>query len=155
MIQQTHRTIHFTEYIPIRGREKDIDSPPLVHIDVKHNIIKFNARTLAILGMDGKFISFYMEPTKMIVGWSIREGLSEEMLKMKKFRLVKSHKDSGVWTTSINGIMKAFNGRVSKDNYKKLEVKKYIETEGVLEKGTVYYYVQLTQPYENIKETGD
>lgn len=147
MIEQTHRKIHFSEYIPERGREKDTDAPPVVTITIKAGTIKFPKRSVIVLGMEGKFISFYYEATKKIVGWVLKDKLDDKLLHSKKYRLVKVGK-SGGWTTTIQGILRAFNGRLTEESYKKLEVKKYIEIDGVLERGTIYYYVELNDKYD-------
>lgn len=151
MIQQTHRKIHFTEYVPEKGREKDTDAPPVATIRRKQGTIQFPKRSVAILQMEGKFISFYYEATKKIVGWVIRDNLDEKLLHSKKYRLIKVGK-SGGWTTTIKGIVKAFNGRLTEETYNKLEVKKYIEEEGILERGTIYYYVELNDKYDDTEK---
>lgn len=150
MIVETKRKIHFSEYIPKKGRQKDTDAPSVVTVSRVHKNIRFPNRTLIKLGMEAKFVSFYYEATKKIIGWVICDNLSEKQLALKKYRLVKPNAKSHQWTTSVAGIIEAFNGRLTKDTYK-CEVNKYVEQEGVIEKGTIYYYVQLNDDYDKDK----
>ena len=145
MIEQTTRKIHFIEYSPRSGRARDTDSPPWVRLTIKDKSISFGIRTIAKLQMDNAFLKFFYEPTKKIVGWSIKKGLSEVELASKKWRLVKPQ-PSG-WTTTIGGILSNFTNNYSKPSYK-LEIKRYVEQQDPFEKGREYYYVQIQDEYE-------
>lgn len=147
MIQEVKRKIHFTSYVPEKGREKDTDNPPTVSIAIKPASIRFGPRTIAILAMEGKFISFYYEATKKIVGWTLHTALDEAQIKSAKYRLVKVNPATNSYTTTIQGILNQIKG-LTKESYKNLEIKKYVEQEGILSKGDVYYFVQLTEDYE-------
>jgi len=95
------------------------------------------------------FISFYYDSTRKIIGWKVKGELSENQLKSKKYKLVKSNPRSAAYVTTIQGILEQVNGQLTKDKYKNLEVKKYVEKQGILDKGEVYYYVQLKDTYED------
>lgn len=140
MIQQTNRKIHFTEYVPVRGREKNTDRPPTVRVNAKSGTLNFNQRTIEILGLGGAFIKLYSESTKKIIGFTVHNHLTESQLTSKKYRMVKVN-NSGQAVIGIKGIIEQFSG-IKGQTYK-CEVKKYVETEGILEKGTTYYYVRL------------
>ena len=146
MIQETHHKIYFTEYTPTQGREKDTDSPPTVRLTIKDSSISFCQRTLIKLQLDGKFIKFFYEPVKKIIGWTIHNTLSDGELATKKYRLVKCS-SVGSYNTTIMGILRMFSSNFSKNSYK-LEVKKYVENQDILSKGDTYYYVQITDEYE-------
>lgn len=140
MIQQTTRKIHFSEYIPTKGREKDIDKPPTVRVNVKSGSLNLSTRTLSILGLDGQFIKLFYEPTRKIIGFTKHSGLSNEQVASKKYRLVKPN-SSGQSVVSVMGILKTFAG-LQALKYK-CEIKKYVEMDGIMNKGTTYYYIQL------------
>lgn len=146
MIQEVKKQIHFQAYIPRGGPRKDLDAPPTVTIIKKNGRIDFPARTLSKLGMEEKFISFYFEPTRKIIGWQIKSSLSEgqKVGRASRWKFVKPT-SNGNYHTTIKGIIDSFNGSLTKDKYKKIEIKKYIEQEGILEKGTVYYFVELKE----------
>lgn len=148
MITEVKRQIHFQEYNPLKGRKKDTDTPPVVTIDRKYNKIVFPSRTLTILGMDDKFMSLYYEPTRKIIGWRLKDKLNEKEFvgKKSKWKLVK-RTVNGNWTCLIKGILDSFNGSLKQEKYKDLEVKKYVEQEGIINKGDVYYFVELKDEY--------
>lgn len=144
MIQQVKRQIYFQPYTPTKGRRKNTDAPPTVTIYKKLGKIVFSRQTVSTLGMDQRFIAFYFDPTKKIIGWRIKDTLQngETIGRSCKWKLVKTNVN-GVYVTTITGIMSAFNGSLTQDIYKALEIKKYVETEGILERGTVYYFVDM------------
>lgn len=148
MITEVKRQIYFQPYVPLKGRKKDIDAPPVVTIDTKYNKIVFPARTLSILGLENKFIAFYFEPTRKIIGWRIKDNLGAgELLGRKaKWKLVKIN-TNGNWTCIIKGIIDNFGVSLKQEKYKNLEIKKYVEQEGVIDKGTTYYFVELKEEY--------
>jgi hypothetical protein len=92
--------------------------------------------------MDGKLVRFFFDSTKKIVGWQV-QSKSMELAATKNWKLVKANK-TGMAQFSISGILKSFIG-LKKDSYKKLEIKKYVVTQGVLEKGQQYYYVKVDE----------
>lgn len=141
MIKTTTRTIYFIPYSAKVGRKVDTDSPPTASIDTKHCILRFGRRTLQKLNMDGKFVRFFFDPDKNILGWQIQDrpmGLDEA----KSWKLTKMNR-SGVATFWVTGILQKFRG-LTKDSYLGLEIKRYVVTnQSVIEKGQTYYYVQV------------
>ena len=139
MPQQTHRQIHFTQYIPGR-KKKEKEGPLLASVSVKHGLLILPGTTLKKLGMVDKFIRLYYEPTKKIIGWQIvNDSLNQEQLKTAK--LVKIYPATNNYKTTITPMLREFKG-LKKESYTSLEVKKYVET-GLLDRGTTYYYVKL------------
>ena len=142
MIKETHRKIAFIPYLSRkRTREDDSAVKPLTAgVSVKFASINMPRRTCGTLGMTGKLVKFFFEPTRKIVGWRIYpQSVSLESL--KEYKLCKPNPDSGTWQVSIKGILNEMKG-LNPDGNKKLVVHKYIEQD-MLSKGDAYYYVQL------------
>lgn len=142
MIKTTTRTIHFIPYDPKKGRTKDTEEAPTCTVSAKFGLISFSKKAVDQLQMDGKLVRFFFDSTKKIVGWQV-QSKSMELAATKNWKLVKANK-TGMAQFSINGILKSFIG-LTKDSYKKLEIKKYVVTQGVLEKGQQYYYVKVDE----------
>lgn len=147
MIQEVNKQIHFQSYVPVKGRKKDTDAPPTATVNKRLGKITFGSRTLAKLKMHDKFIAFYYEPTKKIVGWQIKDRLEHGELagKHSSWKLVKTYgRGLGFYSVQIKGILDTMVG-LGKDIYKNLEVKRYVEKEGILERGSVYYFVEVKE----------
>lgn len=142
MIEEVKKKIHFSPYFPQRGKEKDESPAPTVTINRKHNKLIFNRSCIDELSMDAKFIRLYYEPSKHIIGWQIKSVLPQ--LEMKNWKLVRKNKQNGVYTVQIKKMLEEFNG-LRYDSYKHLPVKKYIEQEGIMEKGSTYYFVEMIE----------
>lgn len=148
MIQEVRKSIHFSPYIPSVGRKKDEEPAPTVSVDGVKGRISFGAKTLKKLGMIDKFVCFYYEPTRKIIGWRVRDKLDVGQLygKNEKWKLVKTFgKGTGFWITGVKGIVEEFKGFKRDGNYKKLEVLKYIETASILDKNEVTYFVEVAE----------
>jgi len=157
MIQEVRKSIAFKDYVPKRGRDKDEDPAPTVTIDRKRGRITFNTKVLNKLSMANKFIAFYFEPTRKIIGWKVVNQLPPGVKAgpYAKWRYCKPYgkgaaNGKGFWITSIKGILEEFNGSLKSDTYKDLEVKKYIETASVLDRGQVTYFVEVKEKTDKL-----
>lgn len=141
MIKTTTRTIYFVPYVPVKGKPKDTEAPPTATVSKKYGHIQFGKRAIRSLQMEGRFIKFFYDSAKNTIGWQIRsEAMS--LGEAKVWKLVKLNK-AGNASFSIVGIINSFRG-LTKDNYKKLEIKKYVVTnQSILEKGQQYFYVKV------------
>lgn len=141
MIKTTTRTMYFTAYIPTKGKKKDESAPCYAAVDVKHGNMRLSKKTLIDLGMEGKFVKLFSDPDRDAIGWQIRSDAPVDELKIKLWRLVKSN-SSGQATISISGILKQFRNLEEK-TYKKLEIKKYVPQNQVLDAGESYFYIKV------------
>ena len=152
MIQEVRKSIAFSPYVPKAGRPKDEDPAPTVNLDAKRGRLVFGAKALRKMNMVNKFVAFYYEPTRKIIGWKVSSVLEpgEKVGKNSKWSLVKPYgKGSGFWVGGVKGIVAEFRGLKS-SNYKGLEVKKYIETASVLDKGTTLYFVEVREKTDRL-----
>lgn len=141
MIKETTQKINFSSYEGKKGRSRDESAPVIVSVDAKWFLICFSARAIEEMNMNNKFIKFYHESTKKIIGWQLTDRLDEIALKSKKYRLVNQNKTTGEYKASISGILKQFMN-VEPIRYK-CEVKKYRETSDILTRGEEFFFVQL------------
>lgn len=141
MIKTTTRTMYFTPYIPQKGKKKDESAPCFAAVDVKHGTLRLSKRTLIDLGMEGKFVKLYVDPDREAIGWQIRSDAPVDELKVKLWRLVKSN-SSGQAAISISGILKQFRNLEEK-TYKRLEIKKYVPQNQVMDAGQAYFYIKV------------
>jgi hypothetical protein len=143
-IKETARKIHFMPYIGGRGGSKAEDTAsPTMSLSVKYSMLSFSKSLMLELGLEGKFIKLYFEPTRKIIGFQLKNALSEADLKSKAWKLVKPFKNQDTWKVSVGKMIAEFSGRLTKESYKNLPVKKYVERQGVMSSGDVFYYVQL------------
>lgn len=146
MVKQTLRKIHFMAYTP-RTKHKDpaSDRPLTAAVMVKYGTLMFPNRTCTQLGMTGKLVRLFYEPTRKIIGWRVY-NTSVSLSGLKDYKLCKPHANSGTWNVSIRGILNEMRGLKEK-TYGKLVVKKYVDKD-LLNKGDTYYYVQIKEASE-------
>lgn len=149
-IKETTKKIHFMPYVAKKGREKDTDPAPTVTVNRKYNYILFSKSAIKEMGLDGKFLHFYFEPIKKIIGWQVRETIQQS--DMKAWRLVKAPK-AGNWKTTIKKMLDEFNGRLTKVSYEALPVQRYREINPLSEyKNQVFYFIELIDNPEELKK---
>lgn len=141
MIQETQRKIHFTPFELKRGREKDTSPVPTLTLNTETGGLVFSKSLMTELSLEGKFVKFFYEPVKRIIGFQIRHVVTDGEL--KTWKLVKSSGNTGIWKVSIGRLLHQFNSVPTKKLYSLMPVKKYIEKDAIFGKGEVYYYVQL------------
>lgn len=140
-IEKQEGKIHFVEYIPHQKAERDAKKESFTaSIDVKSGYLRLGKPAIAKMNLDGKFVKFYFEPSKKIIGWKIKDsiGSSKEELSLWK-PIIMGKKVQAI--LGIRGILSQFVG-VSKENYKGLEIKHYKDY-GPLADGEELYYVKL------------
>ncbi len=141
MIEETTKKINFLAYNPDMPVKKEAKDAPTVTVSVKYNKIVFGASVLRETGMEGKFIRLYFEASRKIIGWQLRDSVSQG--EMKVWKLVKSYGTNKVWTASITKILSQMRG-LKKETYTKVPVQKYREMSPISQhKGEIFYFVEL------------
>lgn len=148
MIKEVHRKIEFSPYNPTRGKDKDTSDAPTCNVNNKSHQFTFSKSCIQELSMDGKFVRLFYAPNR-IIGFQIRNSVNQT--EMKTWRMVRAGKTTGIYIVGIRKLLEQFNGSLKRPLYNKLPVKKYIEKEGIMEKGSVYYFVQLVENPELLK----
>lgn len=149
-IKETTKKIHFIPYTAGRGREKDESPSPTITLNRKYQTISFTATSMREMSMDGKFIRFYFEPIKKVIGWQLRDHVLQS--EMKTWKLVKAKK-TGAWQTFIGKMLKQFDNRLKKEAYKDVAIQKYREINPLSEyKNQVFYFVELVDDPEELKK---
>ncbi len=140
-IQETKRKIHFNFFDLTRGKMKDTSPAPTVSLD--KGKLRFNRSVIDELVLDGKFVAFYYDPIRSIVGFRVREQIDQR--EMKTWKLVRQNKTNKCWTVQIGKLLAAIDSKELDKTYRNLPVKKYVEQSDVLARGDVYYYFKLQQ----------
>lgn len=150
MIEETKRKIHFIPYTGGRGKEKDTSPAPTITLSRKYNSLSFSRAAILEMGMDNKFVRFYFEPIKKIIGWQIKPGVTQQ--DMKQWKIVKQ-KPNGGWQTNVKKLLDQFEGRLTKEVYKGLTVQKYREIGALSEyKNETFFFVELVDNPEELKK---
>lgn len=149
-IKETSKKIHFIPFTGGRGREVDDSPAPTITINRKNFTVLFSTGAVREMGLDGKFIRFYFEPIKKVIGWQVRDIVKQN--EMKVWKLVKASKVGG-WQCSIGKLLKQFDGRLKKELYKGVPIQKYREANSLSEyNGQVFYFVELVDDPEELKK---
>ena len=139
MIETTHKAFQFIPYQRRSGRVKDTSKAPTVLVSKKYKNITFNRACVEELKMQGQFIRFFYEPVKKIVAWKLDVKFSGD--DNKGWKLVVVRKNGSV-IFSIGSMIRDFNGSLTQDSYR-LDVRKNVVTQGLMDKGDTYYYVEV------------
>ncbi len=148
MIKETTRKINFLAYNPKKGRQKDERQAPTVNVFADAGRIQFGRYALEQMAMEGKFVRFYYEPIKKIIGWKVCNEVINQK-EMKLWKVCNSH-SNGVWQVSIKKMLEQFQGKEHLAvKYKNVQVKKYRETGIMSLPNDTYYYVVLQEEEED------
>lgn len=149
-IKETTKKIHFIPYTAGRGREKDESPAPTITVNRKYQTISFTAEAVREMSMDGKFIRFFFEPIKKVIGWQLRDMVQQN--EMKTWKLVKAKK-GGSYQTFIGKMLKQFDNRLKKESYKNVAIQKYREINSLSEyKNQVFFFIELVDDPEELKK---
>lgn len=149
-IKETTKKIHFIPYISGRGKEKDLSPAPTVTVNRKFQTISFTAVAVREMGMDKKFIRFYFEPIKKVIGWQLRDIVQQN--EMKTWKLVKV-KPTGSFQTFIGKMLKEFDNKLTMEVYKNVPIQKYREINSLSEyKNQTFYFVELVDDPAELKK---
>ncbi len=152
MIKETTNKINFLPYIPKRGRAKNTDAPPTITLFVEKGRMQFNRYAVDQMQMVGKFVRFFYEPTRKIIGWKVQDTVDQS--EMKLWKVCRTHKN-GMWFISVNKMLDLFplGRKALSPVYRDMVVKKYRDI-GLLSKSNdTYYFVELKGEYAE-KEKG-
>lgn len=129
-------------YQTTKGRAEDTSAPPTVVVNKKFGRLVFSRAAIREIGMVGKFVKLYYEPTRKIIGWRIRDKV--EQTEMKAWKLCKPNKTTGTWTMGIKKMLDEFNGSLTRESYPALPVQKYREMDKLHEHtGEIFYFVEV------------
>lgn len=147
MIKETTKKIYFISFDGKKGRgAKDpTELAPTVGVSTKHKKIVFGKVALREMGMAHKWVRFYIDPSKNIIGWRIRDKV--EQSEMKVWKLCKPHASTGVWSMSIVKLLNEF-GTLKQEKYSP-EIQKYRDV-GAMGTGDVYYFIQLKDEVKTV-----
>lgn len=150
MIKETTKKIHFTPYTIAKGRSVDTDPAPVATVNKKFGYLSFGGKAITEMDMDGKFIKFYFEPVKRIIGWQLRTEVKHE--DMKSWKLIKQLPNK-TWKVSVRKLLEQFNGRLTRESYSNTPVQKYREINPLSEyKNEVFYFVELINDPDELKK---
>lgn len=147
-IKETTKKIHFTEFIP--GKKKLVvdASTPTVTVSVKYNSFTFPNSTVIEMGLEGKLIKLFYEPTKKIIGFKIIDkAVSQEELKSLKLVKLDPNPKLRNFKFQLGKMLSEFQG-LKQDSYKNLPISKYVERQDKLGGAEVYFYVTLAEAEE-------
>lgn len=151
MIKETTNKINFLAYNPKKGRIKDTSRPPTVTLFVDKGKIQFNRYAVEQMHMQGKFVRFFYEPVKKVIGWKVTDQVNQN--EMKQWKVCKTH-NNGVWQVSVKRMLELFQtGRKGlAPTYRDMVVKKYRNTELMALPNDTYFYVEMREEYAERKE---
>lgn len=152
MIKETTKKIHFyPANVAVAKKVVNENDVPTVGVSRKYNRLVFYSRAIREMGMEGKFVKLYYEPTKKIIGWQIRDKVEQH--EMKIWKLCRSSKSNGVFSMGIGNILREMKG-LQKQTYSS-PVQKYREvgmTSG--HHGEVFYFIELKDDVKLIIDNG-
>lgn len=146
MITETKTKIHFRAFTPRKGRVHDTKKPPTVTLFSETGRMQFNRYAVEQMQMKGKFVRFFYEPVKKVIGWKVVSEINQN--EMKLWKVCRVHKN-GVWQVSIRQMLNLFQlgRRGLAPVYRNMVVKKYRETELLSAPNDTYFYVELKDEY--------
>lgn len=144
-IPETRKKMHFVPFDIKRGRSKD--NSPTPTITISKGLLRFNKSLMVELALEGKFVKFFFDPLKKVIGFKMVDLLDQR--DMKNWKLVRGTKMGGVWSVSIKRMLEAnFGESTAKKVYPMLPVQKYIESSDIMERGQQYYFVEIVDEIE-------
>lgn len=154
MIKETTKKIHFIPYTATKGRDADVNPAPVVALNRNSGLLWFGEAALREMGMRDKFVRFFYEPTKKVIGWQIKEVVHQA--DMKTWRLVKPYvnKKSGAsyWTASLKKLVVQIPS-LTKKSYTGLPVQKYREINPLSEhRNQVFFFVELVDNPDELRK---
>ena len=149
MIEETRKKIHFVPFDINKGRDTDTSDAPRVKLTM--GSLRFTKSLLTELNLDGKFVRFFFDPIKKVVGFQVKEQVELRALKGEgKWKMVRQNKSNHSWTVTIKKMLRAnFGEKIAEKNYPMAPIKKYVEMTDVLSKGQVYYFFEIV---DEVKE---
>jgi len=138
---ETRKKIHFSPFFAYDVPEKSVK----MTATIKNGVIRFPKPVTTELQMSGKFIKFYYDQAKKIVGFKLRDTVNiEEMKGPGRWKLIKVNITSHNYAISIKKLLYTqFGEKYAEREYKKLELQRYREMSDVMSKGDVFYFVEL------------
>lgn len=140
MIKETTKKINFYSATLATGKKQE-EKAPTVNVSVKFGRITFPTKLMDEIGMEGKFVKMYYEPQRRIIGWRLRDTVSQP--EMKEWRLCTKHKATKNFGMPITALLKEFKGGFKKSSYI-VPVQKYREMSKTSEHhGQIFYFAEV------------
>ncbi len=154
-IEETRKKIHFVPFDINKGRDVDTSDAPTIKLT--EGLLRFTKGLITELGLNGKFVRFFYDPIKKVVGFQVREEVELRALKGEgKWKMVRQNETNGSWTVSIRKMLAAnFGSKVAEKKYPLAPIKKYIEMTDIMTKGQVYYFFEIVDEYDPNEVTED
>ncbi len=151
MIKETTKKIHFIAYESKRGRSKDVNDAPTMTLFVDKGMLQFSRYAIESMQMNNRFVRFFYDPTKKIIGWKVEDTVDQS--EMKLWRMCKTHKN-GMWQVSIKRMLDMFQlGRKGLAKvYRDMPVMKYRDIGLMTAPNDTYFYVEVKEEYAEKKE---
>lgn len=136
-IEQKQKRLYLIEF---HAGKKHMTKKDKVCITVsrKFGMLSFGSHAIQMLNMKGKWIKLAFDAGNKVIAWRLKETLNQNEMK-SGWKLVKQNK-SGQFQLFVEAILKQMIG-LTKDSYKKLEVKKYKDYS--LLQSDDYYFVEI------------
>lgn len=148
IIKEVTKRIHFLAYNPDKKALPKEEESPTVVVNTKYSNIVFGKHVLRETQMAGKFVRFYYEPQRKIIGWQLAEQVNQA--EMKLWKVCIPNKSTGVWNVGIGKMLKEMRLKEG-HSYTALPVQKYREKALISEhKNDVFYFVEVKD-----KDTAD
>lgn len=150
-IAETRKKLHFVPFDIKKGR--DVDTSPAPTINVKEGALRFSKALITELNLNGKFVKFYYDGIKNVIGFQYKTTAALQSMKDGTWKMVNQNPKNGCWTVSVRKMMNSqFGEKQAKKNYGALPVIRYREGSDIMDRGDVYYFVELVDEVE--KKTG-
>lgn len=130
------KSLHLIGYNPHKRpprKQKTLN----VSISTKFGYIMFSKSAVIAMNMSTNFIKIYYDSVQNVVAWRIQNVVSLEEMKLG-WKLIRVQK-KGHAIISMKSVLQTMN--LTKDSYKKLEVKKYKDYSML--GSDYYYYVEI------------
>lgn len=148
VIEETRKKIHFVPFEIKKGRS--VDTSPAPTVTLVKGALRFNKNFITEIGLNGKFVKFFYDPIKKVVGWQVKTEVNLAVVG-KTWKMVNANATLGSWTVNIGKMLDLLDSKASQKAYYKLPVMKYVEANG-MDRGTVYYFIELIDEVEDPKK---
>lgn len=152
-ISETRKKLHFVPFDIKKGR--DVDNTPAPTITVTQGSLRFSKALITELGLSGKFVKFYYDAIKNVIGFQFKDEAALQSMKDGTWKLV-TQSMNGNWTVSVKKMMKAnFGEKQASKSYGQLPVQRYREGSDIMDRGEVFHFIELVDEVENKKIIDD
>lgn len=151
-ITETRKKLTLTAFDIVRGRDKDTSPAPT--ITFARGKLLFSKGLVRELDLNTKFIKFYYDPVKLVIAFQVKDQLPFENLKgAGRWRKVTVSR-FGNWTVSLTKMVsKTFGEEFLTKLIQHIPVQKYREQNDIINRGEVYYFIELNNHESDVQDT--